>query len=122
MWTNGLFKNAARERRCLVICSSFHEPKGPKGGKRDQYRFSFPEQRLFALGGLWTKYRAEDDEFDGFCIVTTEPNDQVAPIHERMPVILENEQEWTDWLSGTEDDARHLCEPIERPALSANLV
>jgi putative SOS response-associated peptidase YedK len=35
-----------------------------------------------------------------------------------MPVILEREQEWTDWLTGSEDDVRHLCDPIERPKLA----
>ncbi len=122
MWTNGMFKYSARDKRCLVICSGFYEPKGPRGGKRDQYLFSFPEQPVFALGGLWARYRAEDDSFDGFCIVTTRPNDQVGRIHDRMPIILEHEYEWIDWLTGTEDDARQLCEPIERPNLSSELV
>lgn len=91
MFSNGLFKFSARERRCLVVCDGFFEPKGPKGGKREQHLFTFPEQRPFALGGLSTSYKAEDDEFEGFVICTTTPNDQVEPIHNRMPIILENE-------------------------------
>lgn len=122
MWTNGLFKFSARDRRCLVIVDGFYEPKGPKGGKREQYLFTFPGQRPFALGGLWTSYKGDDDAFDGFIICTTEPNDQVSPIHNRMPVILEHDNEWTDWLTGSEDDARHLCDPIERPELTCHRV
>ena len=123
MFSNGLFKYSARERRCLIIVDGFYEPKGPKGQKnRPQYRFVFPGQRLFALGGLWTNYRGEDDHFDGFVICTTSPNDQVAPIHSRMPVILDEEVKRDAWLNGVTSDAQFLCEPAETPELSARQV
>ena len=121
IFTNGLFKHSARSKRCLIVCDGFYEPKGPKGTKRDQYLFQFDDGRPFALGGLWTTYKGEDDEFDGFTIVTTTPNDQVAPIHGRMPVILDSPEEWDSWMHGSQDDVVHLCQPGERPSLHASL-
>lgn len=44
----------------------------------------------FALGDLWTRYMADRDEFEGFVICTTRANDQMAAIHDRMPVILDD--------------------------------
>jgi putative SOS response-associated peptidase YedK len=122
IFSNGLFKQSARERRCLIDVDGFYEPKGPKGGKREQYHFTFPGQRLFALGGLWTSYKGDDDEFDGFIICTTMPNHQVTPIHPRMPVILDCESEWDSWPHGDESDAMMLCEAGDTPALSASLI
>lgn len=122
MFTNGLFKYAARERRCLVIVDGFYEPKGPKlprGQRREQYRFAYNDNRPFALGGLWTTYRADDDQFDGFVICTTAPNEQVAPIHARMPVILDSEAAWTAWLTGSQSDVQGLCQPESKPHFAA---
>ena len=53
---------------------------------------------------------------------TTQANDQVAPIHARMPVILDDQAKWDAWLNGNTDDARMLCEPGETPDLSASKV
>jgi len=117
MWANGLFKYSVRDKRCLIIVDGFFEPKGPKGGKREQYLFAFPDNRPFALGGLWTRFKSEDDEFDGFVICTTKPNDQVGEIHSRMPIILDSEEEWESWLAGDSDDVRRLCESLDRPEL-----
>ena len=119
MFTNGLFKRSAIERRCLVVVDGFYEPKGPKGTKREQFAFEFKDSRPFALGGLWTQFKSAEDEFEGFVICTTEANDQVAPIHPRMPVVLDGEEAWRMWLEGNEDDARFLCEPGDTPELYA---
>lgn len=120
IFTNGLFKYSAKDRRCLIVCDGFLEPKGPKGGKREQYLFEFTDSRPFALGGLWTSFRTQDDTFDGFVIVTTTPNTQVAPVHGRMPVILDSPDEWQAWMHGSENDVIDLCKPIERDQLSGS--
>lgn len=121
IFTNGLFKFSARDRRCLIVCDGFFEPKGPKGSQREQYIFEFPDARPFALGGLWTSFSGEDDAFDGFVIVTTTPNSQVAPVHGRMPVILETADEWQAWMHGSENDIKRLCDPLERSDLNGSL-
>lgn len=79
----------------------FYEPKGPKGAKREQYNFRFEGGRLFALGGIYAHYRAEDDDFYGFAIVTTNPGAQVAGIHDRSPVTLDTPAERETWLEGS---------------------
>lgn len=90
VFSNGLFKHSAKSPRCLVIVDGFYEPKGKavRGQKREQYSFTFDDGRPFALGGIWAHFRDEDDEFSGFAIVTTRPNEQISPMHERSPVIL----------------------------------
>ena len=124
LFSNGLFKHSAKSRRCLVICDAFYEPKGPKvrGQKREQYRFAFEDGHPFSLGGIWAHYKAEDDDFYGFVIVTTRPNDQVGPIHQRSPVILDGNAEWETWLEGDQGEVMVFEEPIDRPELVAKKV
>lgn len=125
MFTNGMFSHSAKNRRCLVIVDGFYEPKGPKlprGQKRDQYFFAFSDGRPFALGGIYAHYKAEDDDFFGFSIVTTNPGAEVSEIHPRSPVILDTPNERDSWLAGSEDDVELFKEAIDRPGLVAQKV
>lgn len=124
IFSNGLFTHSARNRRCLVIVDGFYEPKGKavRGQKREQYSFAFADGRPFALGGIWAHYQHEDDEFSGFSIVTTRPNEQVSPIHQRSPVILDSPAERETWLEGDQNDVMLLVQPIDRPDLVSQRV
>ena len=96
------WKHSAVNRRCLIPMDGFFEPKGPKSQKnRPQYFFRFSDCRPFFVAGLWTK-KVEGADLDSFALVTTEPNDQVAPIHDRMPAIVKPEAHEI-WLSDTRD-------------------
>lgn len=98
------WKFAARHRRCLVPLDGFYEPKGPKTQRnRPQYFFRFDEQRPFFVAGIWTQ-KTDVSPLDTFALVTCAPNDQVAPIHARMPAILTAES-CALWLSDSEDTA-----------------
>ncbi len=83
------FKDAFRKRRCLVIADGFYEwRKEPEGGKTPIY-IQLQDGRPFAFAGLWARWHPDEGEPVTSCtIVTTEPNPLVAPIHNRMPVIL----------------------------------
>lgn len=80
--TNGLFKQAFRERRCLVPADGFFEWAGAAGRKQPIW-FHVPRAQIFCFAGIY-------DE-NGFSIVTTTPNKLVAPTHDRMPAILVGE-------------------------------
>jgi putative SOS response-associated peptidase YedK len=94
------FREAFAERRCLVLADGFYDWKQTPTGKQP-YRIERADRRPFAFAGLW---ESETDTRNAtFTIVTTEPNDVVEPIHHRMPVILDREEEHR-WLRGGEGD------------------
>jgi len=72
-----------------------------------------PGQPLFAFAGLWERWKpAEGDAVETFTIVTTEANEAVAKIHDRMPVILPVDAIDT-WLTAPPDDALAVLKPYE---------
>ena len=72
-----------------------------------------PGQPLFAFAGLWERWKpAAGEPVETFTIVTTDANEQVARIHDRMPVILPMDALDT-WLAGPADEARALLKPWE---------
>jgi putative SOS response-associated peptidase YedK len=92
------FREAFRRRRCIVPVDSFYEWKR-EGTIRQPYRVTQTDGRPLALAGLWAGWREpETDEVRRtFTIVTTTPNDAMADLHDRMPVVLE-ESTWDEWL------------------------
>jgi putative SOS response-associated peptidase YedK len=90
------FRNAYKRRRCLVLADGFYEWK--KLGKKKQPMFIHPgNHRFFAFAGLWSRAKTESGELHSFTIITGPPNDLVAPIHDRMPVVLDRSA-WSAWL------------------------
>ena len=103
------FRDAFRRRRCLVPVDSFYEWQGD-GGARRPLRIGRRDGLPLALAGLWSGWRDPDDGTvrRTFTIVTTTPNELIAPIHDRMPVILPAGA-WADWLDmATPDPSRLL--------------
>ena len=101
-----LFRDAFRRRRCLVIADGFYEWQKRADGKQP-FRITLRDDRLFAFAGLWmTRNRAPV-----FLILTTDPNGVTGPIHDRMPVILE-EREQASWLERElpTDEVRRLLD------------
>lgn len=82
------FKNGFKRRRCLVPMSGFYEWR--KEGKQKQPVYIHPaEADLFAVAGLWEMWQSPDGETLQSCtLLTTSPNELMATIHDRMPVIL----------------------------------
>jgi len=105
------FREALRKRRCLVPATGFFEWQGPPGRKQP-FAITVPGAPLFAFAGLWESWRAETGEpVQTFTIVTTDANEAIAPIHDRMPVVLTPDDAET-WLSGSLDEARALLKPF----------
>lgn len=90
------FREAFRRRRCLIPADSFYEWQELEGQKTKQpWRIGLKGGALFAFAGLWQHEPAFGA--DCFTILTTAANDYLAPLHERMPVILGRDH-FTPWL------------------------
>jgi len=83
------FREAFRQRRCLVPADNFYEWKKVDNGKQP-YAIGLKGGGLMALAGLWETWRAPSsgERVRSFAIVTTEPNELCAALHNRMPVVL----------------------------------
>ena len=91
------FRNAFRRRRCLIPANGFYEWQRQERGKQP-YFVRMRDERLFAFAGLWDRWEGPDEGVIETCtILTTAANAVLAPIHDRMPVIL-SPSEYTRWL------------------------
>ncbi len=102
------FRDSFRRRRCLVPVDSFYEWKR-EGTIRQPYRVSQADGRPLALAGLWAGWHDPSTETvrRTFTIVTTTPNDALADLHDRMPVIV-READWGRWLAPAGPDPGEL--------------
>lgn len=108
-----LFREAVRSRRCLVPADGFYEWQRTGETTKTPYCLGLASERPFFLAGLYA------DAFPGlrpptFALLTTQPNGAVAPVHDRMPVMLEDgaADRWLRPGPLTEEDYRTLCRPI----------
>ena len=111
--TKPAFRAAFRRRRCLVAADGFYEWQ--RTGKRKQpYFISLRDDRPFAMAGLWESWEGPGHAAIESCtILTTEPNDLMRPIHDRMPVILPPDT-YRQWLDPAVQDPQHI-EPLMGP-------
>jgi len=103
------FRDPFRRSRCLVVADGFYEWQRLDGAKQPWYLYRADGEPL-ALAGLWDRWRPPDGEPVTSCtIVTTRPNELVEELHDRMPVILP-EEDWQSWLDPEQRDAAALQE------------
>jgi putative SOS response-associated peptidase YedK len=98
------FRDAFSTHRCLIVADGFYEWREEEMGRRPVW-ITQPSREPFAFAGLWAEARRADGSSIHSCaIVTCEPGKVVAPIHDRMPVILEpdGEDPWLDPAAGDE--------------------
>lgn len=101
-----IYKDSAKEHRCLVFVNGFFEWKHESvGGKEVKipYFIKLPDEKVFALGGLYSYRKMEDEILKTHNILTTPANELMASIHntkKRMPLILE-EKDWALWLDSS---------------------
>lgn len=87
------FKTAAQKRRCLILSDGFYEWK-----KDDKTPLRIvTDGGMFAMAGVWNSYQGRDGITHTVAIITTEANEYMKAIHDRMPVILNDEQQQS-WL------------------------
>lgn len=106
------FRSAVNDRRCLIPASGFYEWVTTQSGKQPHY-IHFEDGRPFAFAGLWERWsKGEGGPLDTCTIITTKPNERIADLHDRMPVILPPER-YDEWLR---------CEPLAADRLRDILV
>ncbi len=112
------FKRLIKSRRCLIIADSFFEWK-KESVKKVPYRIMLKDEGLFAFAGIWDVWEKEGVTITSCSIITTTPNPLVAAIHDRMPVILEpnNERQWL--LSDSLDEVLRLLKPYPQEQMTA---
>jgi putative SOS response-associated peptidase YedK len=106
------FRNAFKKRRCLIIADGFYEWK-LAGKKRVPFYFYLPSREPFGLAGLYETWLSPEEKQVNTClIITTEANQLIKPIHDRMPVIVPQDQEQT-WLRDEIMDSTALIEILK---------
>ncbi|NJL87634.1 MAG: SOS response-associated peptidase [Leptolyngbyaceae cyanobacterium SM1_1_3] len=102
------FRTAFRRRRCLVIADGFYEWHRLKDSKTKQpYYFQRRDRQLFAFAGLWEHWQNEQEAISSCTLLTTQPNSLLAPVHDRMPVMLPAEV-YDRWLNPQEQRPESL--------------
>jgi putative SOS response-associated peptidase YedK len=92
------FREAFRRRRCLVPADGFYEWKATGQKHKQPYVIQPVDGKPLAFAGLWDRWRGpQGDTLESMTIVTTEANELLRPLHERMPVILSPEH-YAVWL------------------------
>ena len=98
-----VMRKKLREKRCLIPADGFFAWKHAGRKTNIPYRFTLRDKSLFAMAGLWEEYDDHQGEmFHTFTIITTEANEHVTPVCERMPVILNPELEMA-WLNTNDE-------------------
>ena len=106
------FRKGIAGRRCLVPANGFYEWKAV-GGIKWPHLFTLSGEEPFALAGIWDP--AGEGLPETYCILTTEPNELVAQVHTRMPVIMTQET-MPRWLGDRpleDEELKRLVRPIE---------
>jgi len=115
------FRHAMRFRRCLVPADGFYEWTGPKG-KRRPFLLRPREAQPIAFAGLYERWRdGEGGEIDTVTILTCPANGTIAPLHDRMPVVLplEHFAAWLDVMGTAPEAAVELLRPAPDELLEA---
>jgi putative SOS response-associated peptidase YedK len=113
------FKGPLKKHRCLIVADGFYEWKKTESGKTPVY-ITRKDGRPLGFAGLYSDWRpAEGDTIRTCTIVTTEPNELLEPIHNRMPVIIKPDDR-DRWLDPSENDPEKLI-PLLAPYPSDEL-
>jgi putative SOS response-associated peptidase YedK len=92
------FRRAFERYRCLIVADGFYEWRRLPSGPKQAFHITRSDGRLFAFAGLWSIWHGEDGQTLRTCtILTTAASPAIAPLHDRMPVILAPAAE-TAWL------------------------
>lgn len=107
------FREAAKKRHCWVLADSFYEWK-KEGSQKIPYRIQLKDESILVLAGLWETWGKGADLIHSFTIITCPPNEEMAPIHNRMPLILKTKDEQQAWLE--EKNIEEIKSMLQTPA------
>ena len=91
------FRDSFRFRRCLVVSDGFYEWQ-PAGARKQPFWIRLDTEAPFAFAGLWDRWTSESESLESCTILTTQANEALIPLHDRMPVILDpgHYESWLD--------------------------
>ncbi|MFY0759416.1 SOS response-associated peptidase [Metabacillus dongyingensis] len=115
------FRHAFRNKRCLVLADSFFEWKRHENGKTPM-RIKMKSDEPFGMAGLWESWKSPNGKTIYSCtVITTEPNELMSSIHDRMPVILkpEDEASWLDPSNHDPDYLHQFLKPFDQTQMEA---
>ena len=111
-----MFKAAFAERRCLVPAPAYYEWRDDPDGKTP-FAVARIDGDPVVFGGIWERWQSPEGEIiHTFATITTDANQQLAGIQDRMPVIIER-QDWPLWLGEAEGNPSSLLRPAPEDAL-----
>ena len=117
----GMFRDAFRRRRCLVVADGFYEWRQDGGSRKTPHFIHLRSQQPFSFAGIWSSQRTPMGQRVGTCaILTCAPNELMATIHNRMPVILEPAARgrWLD-PQASESELQSLLVPLPAEQMEA---
>lgn len=114
---SNMFRGAFRHRRCLVPAHGYFIWDGEPG---DKMRFAVARRDAdwFCFAGIWERALIDGASYDGLAVLTTRPNDVVAGLSLRMPVIL-HPDDYQQWLTGSLTEAASLLRPYPAAGMVA---
>jgi putative SOS response-associated peptidase YedK len=116
------FREACRERRCLLAADGFYEWKRQAGQTPLPWFVSRADGAPFVMAGIWQTWQGPEGEaIDSCAIVTCAANETMAPVHDRLPVILEA-NDWPLWLGEEGRGAATLMRPAGTEILKMHRV
>ncbi|WP_332237923.1 SOS response-associated peptidase [Sporolactobacillus sp. KGMB 08714] len=119
--TKPSFRTAFKKHRCLIVADSFYEWTHDNLKNKRPFRFKLKNDDLFAMAGLWESWKSPEGQIIHSCtIITTEANEIMIPVHNRMPVILrrEDEQKWINPGSASSEQLS-LLKPYDSNEMEA---
>jgi len=125
-WEKPLFKDAARNRRCVIPADGFYEWRQPaeRRGRKQPYLIRRTDNAPMFFAGIWSASCPKDDPaapvIERCAILTTMANEAMAPIHDRMPVMLSDVQALDRWLSPEPVEQSNVADLL-RPCPGAEL-
>lgn len=115
------FRAAVRDRRCLVVASGFYEWTREKGQTPLPWYITRTDGAPMAMAGIWQDWERDGQALTTCAVVTCGANDAMAPIHDRLPVILDP-ADWPLWLGEAGKGAAPLMVPVADDALQFSRV
>ena len=105
-----IWKKPIMQRRCLIPANGFYEWKKLDESKQPYY-IHLKKMQIFSFAGVWEMWKHDGKEWHTFSILTTTPNKEMSLIHDRMPVIL-HENDESQWLTAdNQNDISVLLQP-----------
>ena len=120
------FRDAFRSRRCIIPASGFYEWAKKGSNAKQPFYFYLREKDVFGFAGLWEEWtdKQTGELIETCTIITTEANEVLEPVHDRMPVILKanNYDQWLDEKEKNTERLKNLLVPYPSNEMGSHAV